>query len=145
MLQVTLDVLPVDRPRYLMGMGTPEDLVHGISRGVDLFDCVLPTRNARNGQALSSRGPVNLRLERRAREFEPLDPDCDCETCRGYTRAYLRHLLKTGEMLGARLVSLHNVHFYLRLVRSLRDALIEGSFEGVRAKILAGLGEEGER
>jgi len=145
MLQVTLDCLPVDRPRYLMGMGTPEDLVDGISRGVDLFDCVLPTRNARNGQALTSRGPVNLRLERHARKFRPLDPDCTCETCRGYTRAYLRHLLKTGEMLGARLVSLHNIHFYLHLVRSLRDALIRGSFEEVRRRILDRLGEENDR
>ncbi|MGQ0723347.1 MAG: tRNA guanosine(34) transglycosylase Tgt [Candidatus Eiseniibacteriota bacterium] len=145
MLQVTLDALPVGRPRYLMGMGTPEDLVHGISRGVDLFDCVLPTRNARNGQALTSRGPVNLRLERWAREFEPLDPACRCETCRGYTRAYLRHLLKTGEILGARLVSLHNVHFYLDLVRTLRTALIEGRFDQVRSVVLAGLREEKER
>jgi queuine tRNA-ribosyltransferase len=145
MLQVTLDALPAGRPRYLMGMGTPEDLVHGISRGVDLFDCVLPTRNARNGQALTSRGPVNLRLERWAREFEPLDPDCRCETCRGYTRAYLRHLLKTGEILGARLVSLHNVHFYLDLVRTLRTAVIEGRFDQIRSRILAGLHEEKER
>jgi queuine tRNA-ribosyltransferase len=145
MLQVTLDALPVDRTRYLMGMGTPEDLVDAISRGVDLFDCVLPTRNARNGQALTSRGPVNLRLERRAREFEPLDSDCGCETCRGYTRAYLRHLLKTGEILGARLVSLHNVHFYLHLVRTLRTAVIEGRFDQARSRILAGLREETDR
>ncbi|NNE43090.1 MAG: tRNA guanosine(34) transglycosylase Tgt [Gemmatimonadetes bacterium] len=141
MLQVTLDVLPRDRPRYLMGMGTPEDLVDGIARGVDLFDCVLPTRNARNGSAFTSRGPVNLRLERYARDLRPLDSDCGCETCRDYTRAYLRHLVKTGEMLGARLVSLHNVHFYLHLVRSLRDAVIEGDFEAVRSATLDRLRE----
>lgn len=141
MLQATVEALPSDRPRYLMGMGTPEDLVDGISRGVDLFDCVLPTRNARNGQALTSRGPVNLRLERWARDFGPLDRDCSCETCGGYSRAYLRHLLKTGEMLGARLISLHNVHFYLDLVRRLRSALLDGTFEGVRAGILARLTE----
>lgn len=144
MLQVTLDRLPADRPRYLMGMGTPEDLVDGISRGVDLFDCVLPTRNARNGQAFTSCGAVNLRLERHARDFGPLDTDCLCETCRGYTRAYLRHLLKTGEMLGARLVSLHNVYFYLNLVRTLRDALIRGNFEEARSRILGRLGEEND-
>jgi queuine tRNA-ribosyltransferase len=144
MLQVTLDRLPADRPRYLMGMGTPEDLVDGVSRGVDLFDCVLPTRNARNGQALTSRGPVNLRLERHARDFQPLCPDCDCETCRGYTRAYLRHLMKTGEILGARLVSLHNVHYYLHLVRTLRNAVIRGDFDSVRQRTLTRLREESE-
>lgn len=144
MLQVTLDSLPSDRPRYLMGMGTPEDLVDGISRGVDLFDCVLPTRNARNGQALTSRGPVNLRLERHARDFRPLDPDCTCETCTGYTRAYLRHLMKTGEILGSRLVSLHNVHFYLHLVRTLRSAVIGGDFDEVRDRTLTRLHEESD-
>jgi queuine tRNA-ribosyltransferase len=144
MLQVTLDCLPADRPRYLMGMGTPEDLVDGISRGVDLFDCVLPTRNARNGQALTSRGPVNLRLERHARDFRPLDPDCACETCRGYTRAYLRHLMTTGEILGARLVSLHNVHYYLHLVRTLRNAVIRGDFDPVRQRTLTRLREESD-
>jgi queuine tRNA-ribosyltransferase len=144
MLQVTLECIPADRPRYLMGMGTPEDLVDGISRGVDLFDCVLPTRNARNGQALTSRGPVNLRLERHARDFRPLDPDCSCETCTGYTRAYLRHLLKTGEILGARLVSLHNVHFYLHLVRTLRNAVIRGDFDAVRQRTLTRLREESD-
>jgi queuine tRNA-ribosyltransferase len=145
MLQITLDHLPADRPRYLMGMGTPEDLVDGISRGVDMFDCVLPTRNARNAQAFTSRGPVNLRLERHARDFGPLDPDCGCETCTGYSRAYLRHLVKTGEMLGGRLLSLHNVHFYLDLVGRLRDAILDGSFAGVRAGILSRLGEESDR
>lgn len=144
MLQVTLESLPADRPRYLMGMGTPEDLVDGVARGVDLFDCVLPTRNARNGQALTSRGPVNLRLRRYARDFRPLDPDCGCETCTGYTRAYLRHLQKTGEMLGGRLVSLHNIHFYLHLVRSLRDAVVRGDFDDARAEILGRLREESD-
>jgi queuine tRNA-ribosyltransferase len=139
MLQITLEALPADRPRYLMGMGTPEDLVDAIGRGVDMFDCVLPTRNARNGQALTSRGAINLRLERHARDFTPLDPDCACETCTGYSRAYLRHLLKTGEILGARLVSLHNVHYYLSLVRGLREAIRNRSFERARAEFLARL------
>jgi queuine tRNA-ribosyltransferase len=141
MIGVTMDALPRDRPRYLMGMGTPEDLLHGIGRGVDMFDCVLPTRNARNGQALTSTGPVNLRLERWARDFGPLDPDCTCETCTGYTRAYLRHLHKTGEMLGARLVSLHNVHFYLDLVRAARHAILQGTFEEFRASAATRLAE----
>ena len=142
MLQTSLEVFPEDRPRYLMGMGTPEDLVDAISRGVDMFDCVLPTRNARNGQALTGRGPVNLRLERFARDFRPLDPDCACETCTGYTRAYLRHLHKTGEMLGGRLLSLHNVHFYLSLVRTLREAILAGRFSEARSEIVSRLDEE---
>jgi queuine tRNA-ribosyltransferase len=145
MLQVTLDGLPADRPRYLRGMGTPEDLLDGIARGVDLFDCVLPTRNARNGQALTSRGPLNLRLERFARDFRPVDPDCACETCSEYTRAYLRHLLKSGEILGARLVSLHNVHFYLYLVRSLREAIVQGRFDEVRSAMTERLREGSEQ
>jgi len=145
MLQVTVDGLPGDRPRYLMGMGWPEDLVDAVSRGVDLFDCVLPTRNARNGQAITGTGPVNLRLERYRRDFRPLDSECECETCTGYTRAYLRHLQKTGEMLGARLISLHNVHYYLKLVRTLREAVVAGNFEEVRSGILTGLAEENAR
>jgi queuine tRNA-ribosyltransferase len=145
MLQITLDGLPRDRPRYLMGMGWPEDIVDAVSRGVDLFDCVLPTRNARNGQAITANGPVNLRLERHARDFGPLDPSCDCETCAGYTRAYLRHLHKSGEILGARLISLHNVHHYLKLVRTLRESLLAGQFDEVRTGILCRHGEESAR
>jgi queuine tRNA-ribosyltransferase len=142
MLQVTLECLPSDRPRYLMGMGAPEDLVDAISRGVDMFDCVLPTRNARNGQAFTSTGPLNLRLERFARDFSPLDEGCSCEACTTYTRAYLRHLHRAGEILGARLVSLHNVHFFLRLVRRLREAILERRFDETRREILAGLDEQ---
>ena len=145
MLQITLDHLPVDRPRYLMGMGTPEDLIDGISRGVDMFDCVLPTRNARNGQALTSRGAVNLRLERHARDFGPLDPECGCEACAGHSRAYLRHLVKTGEMLGGMLLSLHNIHFTLDLVRRLRAAILEDDFAATRSRILTRLGGESDR
>ncbi|MEZ5066785.1 MAG: tRNA guanosine(34) transglycosylase Tgt [bacterium] len=141
MLQVTLDSLPAGKPRYLMGVGTPEDIVDGIGRGVDMFDCVLPTRNARNGQALTSRGPLNLRGERFARDFGPLDPDCGCEACREYSRAYVRHLVKTGEMLGGRLLSLHNVTFYLDLVARLREAIVHGTFERARADVVSKLGE----
>jgi queuine tRNA-ribosyltransferase len=142
MLESTLENLPRDRPRYLMGMGTPEDLVEGVARGVDLFDCVLPTRNARNGQAFTRRGPVNLRSERHAEDFRPLDPECACETCAGYSRGYLRHLLKTGEMLGARLLTLHNLHYYLELMRSAREAIERGTFESFRAATLSRLAEE---
>jgi queuine tRNA-ribosyltransferase len=143
MLQATLDALPETKPRYLMGMGTPEDLADGISRGVDMFDCVLPTRNARNGQAFTSRGTLNLRLARYERDFGPLDPDCTCEACAGYSRAYVRHLQKSGEILGARLMSLHNVHHFLGIVRRLRDAILRGDFAAVRADMLEKLrGEE---
>lgn len=142
MLDSTLENLPLDQPRYLMGMGTPEDLVEAIARGVDLFDCVLPTRNARNGQAFTRRGTVNLRLERHAEDFTPLDPECRCETCRGYSRAYLRHLLKSGEMLGARLLTLHNLHTYLELMRCSREAIVNGTFDSFRSATLAQLAEE---
>ena len=142
MLESTLEEFPQDRPRYLMGMGTPEDLVEAVARGVDLFDCVLPTRNARNGQAFTRRGPVNLRLERHAEDFNPLDPECACETCAGYSRAYLRHLLKTGEMLGARLLTLHNLHYYLELMRSSREAIEHGTFDSFRVSTLSRLAEE---
>jgi queuine tRNA-ribosyltransferase len=145
MLDATLECLPGERPRYLMGMGTPEDLVEGVARGVDFFDCVLPTRNARNGQAFTRRGTVNLRLERHAEDFSPLDAECSCETCSGYTRAYLRHLMKSGEMLGARLLTLHNLHYYLELMRMLREAICSGSFESIRAQALSRLAEENVR
>lgn len=142
MLRVTLDCLPREKPRYLMGMGTPEDLLEGVAQGVDMFDCVLPTRNARNGQVFTSRGRLNIRLERFARDFRPLDPACDCEACRGYSRAYLRHLEKAGEMLAGRLLSLHNIHFFVNLVRRMRAAIREGEFETMRRDTLAAL-EEG--
>ncbi len=142
LLESTLEPLPLDRPRYLMGMGTPEDLVEGIARGVDLFDCVLPTRNARNGQAFTRRGTLNLRGERFAQDLEPIDRDCRCEACVTHSRAYVRHLLKTGEMLGARLVTLHNIHWYLELVRTLRESIVAGTFDATRASILARLREE---
>ncbi len=137
-----MEALPPEKPRYLMGMGTPEDLVEAVARGVDLFDCVLPTRNARNGQAFTRRGPLNLRREIYARDLEPIDAECSCEACTTHSRAYVRHLLKTGEMLGARLVSLHNVHWYLELVRTLGQSIVAGTFDTTRARILARLREE---
>jgi queuine tRNA-ribosyltransferase len=117
--------LPADRPRYLMGVGTPEDLVRAIDRGVDLFDCVMPTRNARNGNVFTSQGVIKIRNSSHARADEPLDPECDCETCRHHSRAYLRHLHQSDEILGHRLLTLHNLAHYRRLVREARLAILE--------------------
>ena len=120
--------LPADRPRYMMGSGTPEDLIHGAQRGIDMFDCVMPTRNARNGTLFTRRGKLSIRAARHAREFEPIDPDCACYACQNYTRAYIRHLHHTREILGLRLATIHNVHFYLQLMRQMRQAIIAGDF-----------------
>jgi queuine tRNA-ribosyltransferase len=119
-------VMPADRPRYLMGVGTPSDLLRALRSGIDLFDCVLPTRNARNGQALTWGGRVNLRQARHARDESALDARCDCSVCATYSRAYLRHLFKADEMLGPRLVSLHNLHFYGSLMRKAREMIHVG-------------------
>lgn len=115
--------MPADRPRYLMGVGTPADLLHALSSGIDLFDCVLPTRNARNGQALTWGGRVNLRQARHRDDDSPLDARCDCTVCTRYSRAYLRHLVKADEMLGPRLLSLHNLYFYGALMRKAREMI----------------------
>ncbi len=120
--------LPADRPRYMMGSGTPEDLIRGVMRGIDMFDCVMPTRNARNGTVFTQRGKVSIRAARHAREFEPIDAGCACYACRNYTRAYIRHLHHTREILGLRLATIHNVHFYLQLMRQMRQAIIAGDF-----------------
>jgi queuine tRNA-ribosyltransferase len=116
-------VMPADRPRYLMGVGTPTDLLRAVSCGIDLFDCVLPTRNARNGQALTWGGRVNLRQARHRDDDTALDPACDCSVCATFSRAYLRHLFKADEMLGPRLLSLHNLHFYGALMRKAREMI----------------------
>lgn len=130
MLDVLNDALATDRPRYLMGVGFPEDLVEGVRRGVDLFDCVAPTRMGRNGAVFTRDGRVNIkRAEFRADE-RPLDPACDCSACRRFSRAYLRHLFIADEMLGLRLLSLHNVHFLVSLMRQARDAIRDGTFDG---------------
>jgi queuine tRNA-ribosyltransferase len=121
--------LPVDRPRYLMGVGYPDDLVEAIRRGVDMFDCVAPTRNGRNGTAFTADGQVNVRGARFARDPRPLDETCDCVLCRRYSRAYLRHLFVTEEILGLRLLSLHNVRFLVRLTSLARAAILRGDFE----------------
>jgi queuine tRNA-ribosyltransferase len=120
--------LPVEQPRYLMGVGFPEDLVEGIARGVDLFDCVAATRNGRHGSAWTSAGRVNIRKAAHRTAGEPLDPACDCATCARFSRGYLRHLFVAEEMLGLRLVSLHNVRFLLRVAEQARAAVLEGRF-----------------
>lgn len=137
LLSILAPELPPDRPRYLMGVGTPRDLVMAIGAGVDMFDCVMPTRNARNGQLFTSRGKVNIKGARYATDLSPLDPDCPCETCRGYSRAYLRHLYVAKEILYYRLASLHNLTYYLSLVRRARQAICEGRFAPFAAAELA--------
>jgi queuine tRNA-ribosyltransferase len=122
------ELLPAERPRYLMGVGYPEDLVAGVERGVDLFDCVLPTRNARNGMAFTRHGPIGVRHAALARDFSPLDPGCRCPVCARYSRAYVRHLHQAGEILGLRLVTLHNVWFYVELMAAMRAAIQAGRF-----------------
>jgi queuine tRNA-ribosyltransferase len=115
--------MPTDKPRYLMGVGTPEDIVEAVCRGIDMFDCVLPTRNARNGHLFTSEGVVRIRNSQYLDDTRPLDPACDCYTCQNYSRAYLRHLDKVGEILGARLNTIHNLHYYQTLMRGLREAI----------------------
>ena len=121
--------LPEDRPRYLMGVGKPDDLVGAVARGVDMFDCVLPTRSGRNGQAFTWNGAINLRNARFAEDTAPLDEDCICPTCAKYTRAYLHHLVRSGEMLGAMLMTEHNIGFYQQLMQAMRDAIAAGELE----------------
>ncbi len=121
--------MPVDKPRYLMGVGTPADLVEAVRLGMDMFDCVLPTRNARNGHLFTRHGVLKLRNGRYLKDLRPLDESCTCYTCRNYSRAYLKHLDKCGEILGSRLNTIHNLHYYQTLMRELRDAIESGGFE----------------
>jgi queuine tRNA-ribosyltransferase len=129
--------LPGEAPRYLMGLGRPVDLIRAIALGVDLFDCVLPTRHARHGVLFTSRGLVRLKNAEHASAGDPPDPDCDCATCARHSRAYLRHLLRAGEVLGARLASIHNLRFYLRLLERARDAIRAGRLAALRAEVEA--------
>lgn len=121
--------LPADKPHYLMGVGTPEDIVEAVRRGIDMFDCVMPTRNARNGHLFTHEGVVRIRNAVHATDTGPLDPHCDCYTCRNYSRSYLRHLARCNEILGARLNTIHNLHYYQSLMRDIRLAIAEGRFE----------------
>jgi queuine tRNA-ribosyltransferase len=125
--------LPATQPRYLMGAGTPQDLVESVARGIDLFDCVLPTRNARNGQLFTGEGPINIKNARYAEDDRPVDPTCGCYTCRTCSRAYLRHLFLAGEINASTLNTLHNLHFYLDTLARIRDAIAFGRFESFRA------------
>lgn len=125
-LETLVPQMPPDRPRYLMGVGRPEDIVAAVLRGIDMFDCVMPTRHARNGHLFTSTGVINIRNSVHQTDLGPIDPACTCYTCRNYTRSYLRHLDRCNEILGSRLNTLHNLHFYLELMRSIRGAIAEG-------------------
>ena len=128
--------LPAERPRYLMGVGKPDDIVGAVARGVDMFDCVLPTRSGRTGQAFTADGPINIRNARFGEDQGPLDPECACPTCNGYSRAYVHHLVRSGEILGAMLMTEHNLSFYQRLMQDMRDAIRESRFASHAAAFL---------
>jgi queuine tRNA-ribosyltransferase len=128
MLEAVLPILPAAKPRYLMGLGTPEDLVQCVARGVDMFDCVIPTRNGRNGTVYTADGRLVIKNADYRDDAEPIERDCHCYTCRHFSRAYLRHLFQCGEMLGPRLATLHNIHFFVNLMRQMRQAIINDDF-----------------
>jgi len=145
MTDVVNAILPEGKPRYLMGVGTPENLLESVERGVDLFDCVLPTRNGRNGQAFSRNGRLTLRNAVYKTDFTPIDPECSCYACRNFTRAYIRHLIQAKEVLALQLVSLHNLTFYLWLMEETRKAIREGTFAAWKSETFARLGRRGNR
>jgi queuine tRNA-ribosyltransferase len=136
-LDVLQPVLPASKPRYLMGVGRPDNLVEGVARGIDMFDCVLPTRNGRNGTLLTTDGPMNIKKKDYERDFGPVDPECDCYTCRTFTRAYIRHLYRAGEILAMRLCSWHNLRYLVRLGEAMRLAILEGRFPEFRSAFLS--------
>ncbi|MBT8051408.1 MAG: tRNA guanosine(34) transglycosylase Tgt [Gammaproteobacteria bacterium] len=138
-LDCTVPELPADKPRYLMGVGRPEDIIAGVLRGVDMFDCVMPTRNARNGYLFTSRGVLKIRNARYEDDLGPIDGACDCETCQNYSRAYVKHLEKCNEILGARLMTIHNLRIYQNLMQGLRDAIARGRLEDFTDDYLQGL------
>jgi len=131
-LEQTVPYLPANKARYLMGVGTPDCLVEGVARGIDMFDCVFPTRVARNGTAITSKGRVVIRNAAYAEDFSPLDPECDCYTCRNYSRAYLRHLIRCDEIFGLRLMSLHNLHYLIKLMGRIREAILQDNYPEFR-------------
>jgi queuine tRNA-ribosyltransferase len=136
MIEKTVPHLPEDKPRYLMGVGTPEDILEAVGRGIDMFDCVLPTRNARHGHLFTSKGIVRIKNEKYIKDFTPLDPNCDCYTCKNFTKAYLRHLFMAGEILSLRLNTLHNIAFYLNLMSDIRKAIKEDRFKEFKRRIV---------
>jgi len=143
-LEETVPLMSTDRPRYLMGVGRPEDIVEAVARGIDMFDCVMPTRHARNGHLFTSFGVLNIRNARHVSDTAPIEEGCGCYACRHYSRAYLRHLDKTGEILGSRLNTIHNLYYYQRLMREMRDAIARGQFAEFRRGFYA-LRAEGAR
>ena len=140
-VEFTAPLLPSEKPRYLMGVGKPADIVGAVARGIDMFDCVLPTRSGRTGQGFTRRGTVNLRNARHAEDARPLDPDCSCPTCSDHSRAYLHHLVKSEEILGAILLTWHNIHYYQELMADLRAAIAEGSLVTYQAQFAETLAE----
>jgi queuine tRNA-ribosyltransferase len=136
-LESVVPHMPANRPRYLMGVGRPEDIVAAVLRGIDMFDCVMPTRHARNGHLFTTTGVINIRNSAHQADLGPIDPECGCYTCRHYSRSYLRHLDRCNEILGSRLNTLHNLHFYLELMRSIRAAIAEGRLAPWAASYLA--------
>ncbi len=140
MLECTVPLLPEDRPRYLMGVGSPDYLIEGAIRGIDMFDCVLPTRIGRNGTVLTSRGKIIIRDAKYARDFSPIDPECDCYACQNFSRAYIRHLLKAGEVLGIRLTTWHNLRFLLKLMENVRKAIMDDRLRDFRNEFFEAFG-----
>jgi queuine tRNA-ribosyltransferase len=132
-----MPLMPQDKPRYLMGVGTPLDIAESVVRGIDMFDCVIPTRHARNGHLFTSEGTINIRNARHSEDLGPLDPDCECYTCQNYSRSYLRHLEKCGEMLGPRLGTIHNLHYYQQLMAGLRASIAAGTLAEKVAEVRA--------
>ena len=137
MLEVMQPMLPADKPHYLMGVGTPEDLVYGVAHGIDMFDCVMPTRNARNGWLFTQWGDIKIKNARHKSDTRPLDESCDCYACSNFSRAYLHHLHRVGEILGARLNTIHNLHYYQQLMRDIRDAVLTRTFTSFRERVHA--------
>ena len=144
MLDVLQHVMPFDKPRYLMGVGHPSNLVESVARGVDMFDCVLPTRNGRTGTVFVSTGRINIKNQVYARDFTPLDSSCDCYVCRHFTKAYIRHLYKAGEILAARLCSWHNLHFLIKLMEGVRESILNGTFPAFRKNFIEVFHGEGD-
>ena len=142
MIDYAIKYLPKDKPRYLMGVGSLDYILEGIAKGIDMMDCVLPTRIARHGTLMTHNGRINIRKEMYKRDFTPLDPECDCYTCKNYTKAYLRHLYVSEETFGARLLSLHNIRFLISIVEGAREAIKEDRFKEYKDEILKKYGDK---